>query len=433
MQFKQAGVTPESAVSPLPQVELKPSTAPGAQPKGLSPKTNYSRVNSGSPPLPDAGAAAQKSAPPMGAAMLPKLASEGSMGLSKMTTLQDMVKAAMAGAAERITASDEAVRYGDKIASASCKDCGKSDCKGEEHKTASVSTDYAEKFASALEYALPFLKEAEVSPGTGPGALEVSETTRQDKIPEHHGQANAQPPMRPGEQKAVAGPANQMANDAHRAPGGSEHQKVASKVLKALSKVAEDKELEKKETEGMNAAQKGLAKAEAAHKEENGEKKEEKKASPDFIEGLADGLIRFKKEAEDRINPAKISGGPAKDSELHTSAAGEAGGAPVGGPPKGPTGLVGSNDSAINYNRAQARAGRKGEMDKYINEPMMSGKNDSTLKDVLTHASAADGNKFAGAAAHDAAVKTAAARALLAKLNEEEEKKASARAASAGN
>jgi hypothetical protein len=320
--------------------------------------------------------------------------------VARMNTLQDMVKAAMAGATDRVSVAEEARQAQYKLAAESCKDCGKSECKCDKEKSASVSTDYAEKFAAALEYAIPFMKEAEVEPGSGPGALSVSETTRQDKIPENHGQATQQPPMRPGMQAGVTGPANQMQNDADRAPGGSEKmvQKNASAIRSLLTKKAEE---DKKETE---------AKAE--------DKKEEKKA----FDALAQGLIDLKaKVAEDKQNPAKISAGSAESTKLQTSAAGEAGGAPVGGAPQGPTGLVGSNESAINYNRAQARSGRKGEMGKYVDEPMMSGRTDSTLKDVLTHSSAADGNKFAGA--RDAAVKTAAAKALLAKLAEESDKK----------
>ncbi len=357
--------------------------------------------------------------------MLPKLASEEFMAsVSTTPSLQDMVKAAMSNAASQVSVALEANRQASvensKLAAETCKSCGKSECKCE--KTASVTTEYAEKFASALEFALPFLKEA--TPGEGPNALHVMEATSTGTLPENHGQAHAQPPMHPAAQKSSPqGPATQVQNDKDRAPGGpGEMVHKNASISKLLNKLAESSpKLEKKETEGMVEAEKGLAKAEAAHKKEN---EEEKKASSIVTSDLVDFALAHIKKASEKIaadgDDASISAGKAVPPG--TSAAGEAGGAPVGGPPQGPTGLVGSNDAAINYNKNQAYANRKVDMKKYLNEPMMTSSTDSTLKDVLVHDGAKDNNKMAS----EAAIKTASARALLARLAEEEKKLAGA-------
>jgi hypothetical protein len=112
------------------------------------------------------------------------------------------------------------------------------------------------------------------------------------------------------------------------------------------------------------------------------------------------------KHAEDAINPAHISAGAAVPPQ--TSQAGQAGGAPVGGPPKGPTGLVGSNDAARNYQKGTAIAPRKEEMGKYFKEPMMSMEHDSVLRDAFKHTGQA-GTKFAEAAVSPEARAVAAA------------------------
>jgi hypothetical protein len=69
---------PSVTASPIPQVSIPTTPAPtsSGQKKGnLTNSADYSRVNTGVPTNPDAGAAAQKSVPPVGAAMLGKTAS----------------------------------------------------------------------------------------------------------------------------------------------------------------------------------------------------------------------------------------------------------------------------------------------------------------------------------------------------------------------
>jgi hypothetical protein len=125
---------------------------------------------------------------------------------------------------------------------------------------------------------------------------------------------------------------------------------------------------------------------------------------------LAANLARMGiKVAEDAINPAHISAGPAVPPD--TSASGQPGGEPAGGAPQGPTGLIGSNQAAINYTRGQAYENRKTDMKKWLTEPMDSAAHDNTLQVAFDHTREA-GPKVAS-------TKTAAARALLEKLAQE--------------
>jgi hypothetical protein len=123
----------------------------------------------------------------------------------------------------------------------------------------------------------------------------------------------------------------------------------------------------------------------------------------------------FKKVAEDAINPAKISAGAATPPD--TSASGESGGAPAGGAPQGPTGLIGSNESAINYKPGTAHSPRKAELKSYFNEPALSSATDKTLAAAFENTGKA-GTKFASAQV-GTGTKVAAARAVLAKLAED--------------
>lgn len=169
----------EAATSPTPFPVLENKPAPGQTgPRGLSPRTTYSRVNSVSPPA-SPSIDGLKSSPARGAEFLPaKMAqAEGLiMNMAQRPTIQDMVKAAMQGTADRIEVTKEAARQIARFRGA------------EEEKTASAqdehpehySTEHIMKMAEALEYiAAETVKEADeggVVPGEGPGALEVSES-----------------------------------------------------------------------------------------------------------------------------------------------------------------------------------------------------------------------------------------------------------------
>lgn len=423
-----------TAANPIPTPSIEPTQAPGKRgPVGMGPRTNYSRVNTGIPPVSDAGATEQKSMAPRGAEMLPKLASgEEFMGnLASRPSLSSMVKSAVAATAERVRVTSEAHLQAMKTGSEkpkTCEKCGKEKCACM-GKTASAevpSDDFIEKLAAACEYGAFLLhKEAEHEASAPPG---VSEAAGGPTLKDHHGQGINIVPKHPSEQKGLPTEhgATQMANTlAHGVPGempanivsDSKHASAGSKDTVSLirEKLAAKKtaapEAEKKETEGMEEAAKGLAKAEKAHESEP----ENKEAG---LSPLIAGLLSAVKQAEDAINPAHISAGAAVPPD--TSAAGQPGGEPVGGAPRGPTGLVGTNEAAQNYTKGQSHGPRREELKKYFNEPALSSAHDSTLKDVLNHTSQA-GTKFAGAVvpAPEAPVKTAAARVLLSRLVED--------------
>ena len=126
-EHKTAEVDPSVATSPVPTIQISPTPAQGKRgPVGLSPRQNFSRVNTGAPPTPDAGAMAQKSVAPMAPE---KVASEVYMGsMVQHPTLQDMMKAAMAGAASQVSITNEAARL-QKTAAEKCASCKSEPCK----------------------------------------------------------------------------------------------------------------------------------------------------------------------------------------------------------------------------------------------------------------------------------------------------------------
>lgn len=163
---------------PVPQTSIENKPAPGQKgPAGMAGRTTYSRVNTGLPPIPDAGTMAQKSQSPRGMEFLPKLASsENHMTTSAARPqLQDLIKTAMEGAASKLDVSLEAARQITnaggtppmrKTASA------KSAPSDVEH----VSTDLISKLAAAAQYTARQLNPKLASgfgPGEGPGALDV--------------------------------------------------------------------------------------------------------------------------------------------------------------------------------------------------------------------------------------------------------------------
>jgi hypothetical protein len=139
-----------------------------------------------------------------------------------------------------------------------------------------------------------------------------------------------------------------------------------------------------------------------------------KKEASAVDQRLVDLYLTVVKQAEDAINPAKISAGAAVPPE--TSAAGEAGGAPAGGMPEGPRGLVGSNESAINYQKREAKAPVKAQLAKVLTEPALSAAHDHTLDQAFDHTGQA-GVKISSAVS--TSIRSLAARAILEKLASE--------------
>lgn len=375
-----------AGASPLPQPQVVSRIAPGKRgPIGMAHRNNFTRVNSGAMPAPDAGATSQKS-------LTPKYGSI--MKMVPRPTLQDMIKSAQEGALSRVRIADEARRMAENISGE------KLAADTSQEAPASISTDYVEKIAKALDFvAEDFQKSAAKTappahitenlqePGKGPGALEVSHATASTPLPDHKGQAHQQPPTKPGMEKVR--PSDQAANalDVNNASTkGKTPQKVAAdltaKNLDVLKKIAAPKP--------------------AA----------EEKSAADLA---SSNLARLRKIAEDAINPAHISAGPAVPPE--TSAAGQAGGAPAGGKPGPGADLVSSNDAAIKYTKGQAKSGPKSDMKKWLDEPALTSQTDSALRAAFDSTPQA-GTKFGSA--QTGSVKVAAAKAFLESLLEEQ-------------
>lgn len=449
-----------SAASPVPQVEITPTLAPGKRgPNGTAPRTNYSRVNTGLPPVADVGGGEQKTMAPRGAEMLPKIAgSEVSMGqIAVRPTVNDMIKAAQAGALAANAISQEGARQAENM--------------GDEPATktavaAPVITSFeeAEKLAAALDFMADeltkeaanlggayTLKAEKTGPGTGPGTLGVLQATADGKQPfkpGNQGKAHTTVPTQSSEQKTTsAGPSTQLSNTMNSPAGFHGHQqtsmvnqkgtktaaadegkkcpkcdkpmekcscdgKMAGVDIGLIRKLAgaktagEDATLEKKETEGMEAAKKGLEKAEQAHSKED---KEKEAADAAGWGALAEAFgATQEKRAEDAINPAHISAGAQTPPDTRES--GQSGGVPPAG---GQTSLISSNESARNFTRGSAKSVPKADLKAYVNEPAQSSATDKTLSMAFAHTGEA-GAKIASAPASKS--KTAAARALFASL-----------------
>lgn len=359
---------------------------------GVVPPVAYTKVNASVPPVPDAGSSAQKSIAPMGAQALPKTAQafsreDPTMNMTHRPLVQDLVKQAMSNAAQRAKIADEGARQM-KLAEEKCGECNKEPCECKKDKKASVSggieTDFVLKLAAAIEFAAPQVVEMSKKEAAsnmppphfsekqqeGPEGVSASNQGGTPPGPGGQGKGHMQPPTNPGTQKAMPQEhgATQLENTMnHPVPG---EQTTAMSGGKGKTASAED--LLKKNSEFFSK----IAKV---------------------------------KQAEDAINPASISAGPAVPPE--TSASGESGGAPVAGMPQGPRGLVGSNESAINYKKQTAYAPRKSELAQYFNEPALSSATDSTLNQAFAHTGEA-GVKISAAQL----LKSASARALLAKL-----------------
>lgn len=404
--------------APIPGLAVGNKPAPGQTgPRGLAPRTNYSRVNNGSPVIPDAGTTAQKGAAPDSQGFLPpKIAhSEVSMPAAQTRrTIQQMIKAASEGAADHAAVSYEAARQlEDETPAPKTASAGSNELE-------SIPTDYVDKLASAVEYVLEHSKiDEEVEPtkvatiGEGPNTLPVSAAPggKNPITPGSTGSASpshqvpkSTPSVNPGNQPH--GPATAL--ETNKPVAGK--QKVSAAQPQFTAPIAE---LRKQAT------------APAAPAKEEPKKEAAATPAPAAVEGVDSRLVEYLlnavKTAEDAINPAHISAGSADSTMLQRSAAGEDGGAPAGGKPQGPTNLVSSNDAARNYTKGEAKSQVKGQLAKVLSEPALSSAHDNVLQKVLSHTSQA-GVKISSAST-EPSMKTAAARAILEKMAEEADKK----------
>lgn len=419
MPFPDSSVDMASS-APIPGLAIGNKPAPGQTgPKGMAPRTNYSRVNNGSPTIPDAGTSAQKGAAPDQQGFLPpKIAhSEVSMpAASPRFTIHEMVKAAAQGVADHSAVTLEAAR---QLAS-------QGEAPAPVEKTASPrsefddspSTAWVEKLASAVEYVLQDdaepdepVKEATIGEGPntlktmqGPGGKNTIAPGQQGAATPAHQVPKSTPQVNPGNQPH--GPATAL--ETNKPVAGK--QKVSSALTAPIALI--------RKTAGIKV---GAAVAPTA-------------PALGVDPRLVESFLGAVKTAEDAINPAKISAGSADSTMLTRSAAGEDGGAPAGGKPQGPTNLIASNDAAKNYTKGDAKAQVKPQLKAVLSEPALSSAHDNVLQKALTHTGQA-GVKISSS------VKAAAARALLEKMAEEgvkddkakDKKKESAGAASPFN
>lgn len=358
-----SGHEPDHTTAAVPQTSILTSPAPGKRgPIGSAPRTNYSRVNTGMSSMGEPGGGGQSMQSPMGLNNLPKLASKDTnMDFTPRPTLQVLVKQATLSGL-RAGWQDASARAGGTLKTAADMTEDEKRKKEEAAKKGKTEKDADCKMASAdvekLAAALYELAEEEEKsaegPGAGPGALHVTETAAPAAISHDTGKARTQlPASTMGKGAPAQDPKTQMANDVNNPPGGSAPQQTSLTGS------------------GHKHASDGAA------------------------------ILRMLKQAEDAINPARISAGSASTTTLPTMETGERP-APV------PTGasLVSSNEAAENFTRGQAKAQERADLGKVLDEPALSTSTDKDLQNALAHNS---GSKVAS-------LDTLAAQAYLQKL-----------------
>lgn len=454
-------VKDQAALAPIPQQALENKPAPGQTgPKGMSPRTTYSRVNTGVPPTMDAGAMGQKSSPNRGMEFLPaKIAAQRGFTMTTMherPSLQAMVKAAMAGTTQQLSVNLEASRQ--------------ASTRGGTTKTASanadpkhVSTEMIGKLANALGFIEQELrKEAELAPGEGPGALQVLEATSSETNIDagESGQATAQnqPPKTPATQpeqvqSGSAGTGLETNDDMQHPEQPVEPiknasglaasnmlrlQKMAMPLLPAAGLkglpgraktqvgqvaqkvVGKGKELAGKATNFAKEHKQGLGTAAlgataggagfAAGKLHSFAKDKEKKGSAPIT------LLR--KMAEDAINPAQISSSASVNpAEPPPGASASQEGVPA--EPADVTSqkrLISSNEAAINYTKGQAKADPKKDVNQVLQEPALTSSTDKVLQQAFDNTGAAGVKISSAGSLRKTAMQVGSQRVLLDRL-----------------
>lgn len=331
------------------------------------------------PPTPDLSS--QKMTPPRGAEFLPTKVAEDKMSTAHRPTIQEMVKAAMAGTLDKVDFNAEATR---QLSLHNGREV-------EEEKTASdvshYSTEHVTKLAAALGYIADQIKEADagsnVGVGKGPGALHVMHAKAQGTVLEAGQSGHAVSKDLPAAsttqgEKVQVGKANTglTTNDDTRHPAQPlepiPNQKVTLKHAAALQA-----------------------------------------SNLDRVYKLA-GL----KIAEDAINPAKITAGPvAPHSGLKSGEGGPSEPSDVNSQKR----MIASNEAAINYTKQEAKADPKADVNHLLVEPALSAAHDNVLNKAFTHTGVAGVKlssevKAAATRMAEGSIKVAAARALLSKL-----------------
>jgi hypothetical protein len=382
-----------ASAEPIPKPNIANKPPPGQTgPRGMQPRQTYSRVNTGAPPIPDAGASSQKSLEPRGLEFLPKL-SEVTMPEPTMTprpSLNDMIKSAMEGSLSRTDITAEAIRQlggtptVEKTASA-----------GDDGE---LPTERLLKLADALDYAAEeLLKGASIElphptggdlskPGGGPNALHIEGSKSiSGKNPMQPGHSGGKPPATGGTEHGAhpSMPDNALATNATMRHGEQPTDPMGNKHASALV------------TSNLSRLTK-LASATIVPTVS---------ANP-LVAAIRTKVASVQKLAEDAINPAQISAGkvdPAKPP---------AGAAPSGeGEPSVPADvsaqerLIDSNKAAINYTKHDAKRDAVSDAGRvFANTPM---------KDPVLHMAFAHSGE---AGVKTSALRVAAARTLLSKV-----------------
>ena len=393
-------VKDSAALAPIPAPAIENKPAPGQLgPKGMAPRTTYSRVNTGLPPVMDAGAQAQKSGPPRGLEFLPaKVASSrGPMTTKERPLLQDMLKAAMAGTSQRLAINIEAVKQ------AANRSVTKTASAVPTNSSGHVSTEFATKLASALGFIGDQLrKQADLGPGEGPNALRVMEATSSETNIDagESGQATSknQPPQTPSLQpdKAQVGNAGTglATNDDTTHP-----EQPVSPVKNASVKLA-DSNLER--VLGL------LKKASVTvHLKE-------------VVKSGSAPIQLIRKLAEDAINPAHIQS-PANVDPAKPPPGASASGEDQPSEPadvNSQKNLISSNEAAINYTKGQAKADPKKDVNQLLSEPALSSSTDKVLERTLDNTGQAGVKISSAKSMSKTAAQVGAQRVLLSRLLE---------------
>lgn len=355
-----------------------------------------------------------KSTPARGLEFLPaKTAEERTMTMAQRPTLQDMMKAAMEGTVDRVDITSEAARQlghqeeddSTKVASAEAQS---------EH----YSTEHIEKMASALDYISGELGETKVAddgnvqqPGQGPGALDVLEAKSSETNIDagQSGKAIAQnlaktdPPTQKEEVQVGKANTGMDTND------GNMHGEQPLKPIKNESaSIAPASPLPTPTTQTKQSA------ADPTELFKANLERLTKAAQAPAHEGVP--IEQIRKLAEDALNPAKVEAG--KQNPPDASAAEE-------GVPKQPSdvtsqarSMVGSNQSAIDYTKREAKENPKGDVNQVLAQPALTRKNDPVLHKVLDNANKAGVKLSSDQSIAGDSVKVAAARALLSNMIE---------------
>lgn len=399
-------VKAEGAVTPIPTPVLANKTAPGQTgPRGLSPRTTYSKVNTGAPPVSRA-VDALKSTPARGVEFLPaKTAEDLSMTMAQRPTLQEMMKAAMAGTISKVDINNEAARQlaqqqgeePEKVASAGVSG-------DDEH----YSSEHIEKMAEALDYIGVTIKEADdgnvQQPGKGPGALDVLEvqSTETNIDAGESGRAISQnlaktdPPQQREEVQVGKANTGMDTNDA------TMHAEQPLKPIKnenasiAPSNPLPTPTTQTKQSSANDLFQKNLERM-------------SKQAQPSSF------AAQIRKMAEDSLSPSKIEAGRQNPPD---SSASEEGVPSQPSDVKSQASMVGSNDSAINYKKREAKEDPKSDVNQVLAQPALTRRHDQTLHKNLDNANKAGVKLSSAQSVAEGTVKVAAARAILSNLME---------------